>query len=171
MNEEMLASRVKTMQVVALALASGVTIFLLIALLVLRSGTILGENPWSVKDPLVLVGVLMALSVVPMSLFLPRMLDRQTLQTLAPPAPGAAGATMEDLENRLAAAYQSRMIVSNALVEGVGLANGIFYFLTGSGISLLCAVLCIALLWMKIPTRSQVQDWMSRMREEMIGSR
>ena len=67
----------------------------------------------------------------------------------------------QDQAQRLFAAFQVKTIVGCALLEGAGFFNLIVYMTQASILSIVCAVVCVALIAARFPTRSHVLHWIA----------
>lgn len=165
----------RTMKIVTGAMVAGVVVFLLVALLAIRSGKMLAQDPWDLADPLVLVGAVMALAAIPASVFVPDAITRpaalKALETAEKPArkPGKFASRPDSADwgpdaGRLIPFFQTRTIVRGALLEGAAFFNTIAYMQTGSGIALGFVALLIALLVANIPTENRLLLWIDGIR-------
>jgi hypothetical protein len=170
--EDLFALRVRTMQVVAGALIGGVAIFAAIAWYLVDQNGPLGQVPAPGELPTLSVVVLALLGIcVPLSLFLPNMILRGTLQRVAagtwtpPPAniyTGADPTLYASDEVRLLLARQTLMIVACVLLESVGMLATIAYVLEGQSFALTIAAVALALMLFQFPTQGRVRDWLER---------
>lgn len=162
------AAQLLTMKIIAGSLIVGVTMLLLIALLVFRSGKPLADAPWALTDPLVLVGAVVALSMIPVSVFLPDQFARPAAAQVVAQKPtipaDPAWQEWGSHARELLPIFQTRMIIRAALLEGAAFLNGIVYMLSGSGIALALAVALILVMAWNFPTGDRVRNWLETAR-------
>jgi hypothetical protein len=80
-----------------------------------------------------------------------------------PSSPAGSGLSRDMIS--LTGAYQIRLIVGAALIEGVTFFLLIAYLLEGQWVSLLVAVLGLLLLAAKFPTTTRVTSWLESQQE------
>lgn len=139
---------VRVMQIITVALVSGVVIFSLIAVFVVGA---LKERP---------NGQLISLLAVGMSVFafvghlvVPRILVRQAVQNVNPDDAGA-----------LCGIYQTQMIVGLALLEGMAFFNIIACIIEHNWWSLAVAGCLVLWMLMAFPSRDRVEQWIETQR-------
>lgn len=156
---------VRTLQIIHLALAMGVSFFLVIAVVVLRQGSFFGANPWSVTSPMTLVALLFGASAIVGHLLFPNLVVAARRKDLA-----RSEATEEADFGAMVMLYTTQKIVGSALLEGAAFFNVIVYFLDGTALPLLFALLLLGVLISRIPTRDGMTMWVdhqvAQLREE-----
>jgi hypothetical protein len=164
-----LSLRVRTMQIIAGALAAGSTIVLGIAVFLVQSRQGEGVNANPDQLPVVsLVAVVMLLIQIPMAVSLPAMITSKALANLADHAPDTHvaapgqvgyGLPVGDREYLLGV-RQTTMIISMALVEGASFVGSIAYIVEGRLFVLTVSLVGILLILASFPTRDRVQMWL-----------
>lgn len=177
--EPSLAARVRTAQIIAVALILGSTTFLgIVIFLVQKGGEIgkLGEGDLPILS-LLAVGFLVvqaSLVVAWPNLVVPRQLN--TLAASAPdkhvmPAmPRQSGGPISDA-GFLFTTYLMLMIVRMALLEGTSFFASIAYLLEGRPLALAVSVLAILGLLALFPTEGRVSRWLAQKRGEVADLR
>jgi hypothetical protein len=111
--------------------------------------------------------------LLPLSFILPGLVATQSLRAGAaggpdagssptknvPAAPGAAGSP--------AAAFQTSAIVGGALNEGAAFFAGIAYLIEQNPIALVVALILLAALVARFPTRGRVDRWIAQQEEKL----
>lgn len=158
-----------TAGIITFSLTAGVVIFAAIVLLVLRSGRPFEADSWSPTGTLTTLGLVVAATMIPVAIVLPRVIARRSVaSTAAPPAaesPGFEGWGPGAVE--LLPALMTSHIVRLALLEGAALLNVVAYMQEGKAISLAAAGLLAVLMMSTFLTESRVRDWLDRMRDSL----
>jgi hypothetical protein len=147
----------RTMRIIALAMISGT----LIALAILLSVRQVGKPP---PDPPILSYMFLAIGAtnLALSLVVPNVLAQAACKRIAQGTwtapPGGANLFATDV-TKLWSVYQTRLIIGLALVEAAALMLAIAYFAEGILACLVVALIAIAFLAMRVPTRSGVDRW------------
>lgn len=136
---------IKTLQVVFVAMAAGITIFAVIVLM-------LNKPPSQPGTAYLLAGVLALVAVSESIAFVAiRQVFLAPLRATwaqSPPADPAGSAT---------GAYTTLSLIRGALVEAVGLLAPVFALVTGRPLFMIAAAAAVALLLISIPTGSRLQ--------------
>lgn len=145
--------KVRISQIITVALITGAVLFLLFAL-------------WSKKATLdgamgMLngVGMLFALMAFGGSMLIPDVVAKASLEQLDPEE--FATLNNEDRFLRLAPIFETRNIVSCALIEGAAYLNILAYFLEPFVGSLVVVAALLALLFTRYPTANTFQNWIA----------
>jgi hypothetical protein len=156
---------VRTLQIIHGALAAGVSFFLAIVVLMIRKGEILGKQPWSVTPMITMVAILFAVAAIVAHVVIPSLLVTSQRKAMAKTAKTEQG----DFDG-MVALYTTQKIVAAALLEGAAFFNTIAYFLEGTAIPLLLALLLVVLILNRIPSRDGMTRWidaqLAQLREE-----
>jgi hypothetical protein len=156
---------VRTLQIIHIALAMGVASFLVIAVVVMRRGAFFGKDPWSVTSPLTLVAIVFAAMAIAAHALVPNLVVTARRKELA----RAKKAETADFEG-IVALYTTQKIIGAALLEGAAFFNTIAYFLEGTALPLLFALLLLGILLSRIPSRDGMTMWiegqLAQLREE-----
>ena len=164
-NGDPVGTVVRTLQIIHIALAMGVGVFLAMSVLVLRSGKLFAPDPWTLgaSTPLSLIAVLFAVVLLIAHIAVPRAMTQTQRRALARGQSTIEGGVGQSSEPAfLLALYQTQMIVGSALVEGAAFFATIVYFVEGKAIPLILAAGLLALLLSRIPTRSGTEAWLDR---------
>jgi len=156
---------VRTLQIIHVALATGVLFFLAITVLVLREGELLGKQPWAVTLLITLVAVLFGAAAIVAHMVLPGLIVSSQRKALArTPRTGA-----EDFES-MVMLYQTQKIIGSTFLEGAAFFNVIAYLLEGTALPLILTLLLLVLLVSRIPSRDGMRRWidaqLAQLREE-----
>jgi hypothetical protein len=166
-NDEFI-KRVRTMQIIASAIVSGLIIFLVIAAVSGNRGR--GRDGQNGLTMLTLV----SLAALPIggaaSFLLPGIVARSLVRRAASGNWPPGGVALSD-DEQLLAAYQTALICGLAPLEGAGFCAGVAYFTEGSVLALLCAALAAGLMLLRFPTVSRVADWVQRNRRDLSEQR
>ena len=158
-QQEHLAQAVRPMQIIVGALAAGVLSFLVIVLIISRGAQ---------ADPF-LTYIALGFAVLAFAgwVVVPQLVTSQARRSLAKgdtasfAAHAALPAELREV-GQLAAAFQTRLIVANALVEGAAFFSLVAYMLEGQRLCLGVAIVFVLLIISQIPTRNRLQEWVSR---------
>jgi hypothetical protein len=147
------------MQIVAGALIGGVVIFAAIVLYLVDQNGPQGQVPAPGDLPILSIVALVMLGIsVLLSLVLPNMILRGTMQRIAAGAPMATQYAGD--ENRLLQARQKITIVACALLEPAGMMASIAYLLEGQSFALTTAAVVVAFMLFQFPTQGRVRAWL-----------
>jgi hypothetical protein len=168
MDSDKLARRVSLMQIIAGAMIAGVVAFTLIAVVMVRGNGGAGLAPPEDRPILTFLAIGLLCVNVPLSLVLPDTILRRTIHAIAAGALTPKWANPEPdtrtPDDRLLAARQTGMIISLALLEGVGFLAGMAYLLEGQLYALGVVVVAVVLMAWHFPTQTGVQNWLERHR-------
>jgi hypothetical protein len=170
-DEPGLALRIKVMRIILLALMASVGLFLLIAVWLRNQGVV----PVAPVPIVTYVGFAFAAGLLAAIRYVPNRIVAATRRNLAMiPADltrraGHAGLSPD--VGVLLAAYQTRLIIVAALIEGIAYYFLVAYLLDGLWISLVMAGVCLAVLATQFPTEDGVQRWLERQRELLLYDR
>jgi hypothetical protein len=163
-----LALRIWTMQIIAGAMVLGVSVFLVIALVLRGAGNMLQPPDTSLISYVALAFGIMIL--VPYCL-VPNIVAKAAIRQSARyrnagGAESTAGPSNTE-PSELCAVFQTRLIISAALLEGVAFFALIAYIAEGQQLSLIQAIVFLGGLLLQFPTRSKVERWIEK-QQEMI---
>jgi hypothetical protein len=145
----------RTTQIISVALAMGVAIFLGIVIVLGKDKALQGNELVSY------FGLLFAVLTLVAAKFVPEVVARSGVRSIA-------GRDSElDVIERLAGVYQTTVIIRGALLEGAAFLNGVFFMIFGHPLNLFVAAILLAALLFAIPTRRRVLDWMQRQRDAL----
>ena len=152
-----LATAVKPMQIVLVALALGVIVFL-VAVVVLTDKP--AEDPF-----LTYVGLAFGVIAFLAWLIVPNALASNARRTIAAGqnpswAQGVSQQAAGDV-GQLAGVYQIRLIVASALLEGAAFFNLVAYLIEAHQLSLVAAVVLVVIMLCQFPTYNRLADWVS----------
>lgn len=160
------AKALLTMRIIWGALLQGVVVFAVIAIALIRNGEVLGADPFTLSDPLVLVGIVLGMACLVASYIMPPVVASSALKQVRKAEAGAkkvpgweewpAGSP------RYFMVFQTAFIVRAAILEAPTFFNLIAYMQTGSGIALVLAGVLMLFLAMLFPTETAVRDWVER---------
>jgi hypothetical protein len=155
------------LRVIVVTLTAGVSMFLLIAVFVLRSGKPFSEVPWSIDSPLTLVALVLAAAALTGSFLLPSLIASTRIRQLTPnPNSGGEGGwqswSVKGRAPELFAIYHTGVVIGAAMLEGAAFFALIVYFLEGVAPPLLVAAVLLVALASRFPTRSRVEEWITR---------
>ncbi|MCI0491954.1 MAG: hypothetical protein L0Z07_03340 [Planctomycetes bacterium] len=157
----------RTMQIIVASLAGGVAVFFALVLII----TVRGAINAPANHPLVTyVAAGFAVTIFAIWAIVPGLVTSQNRKSivegrtlwLAWPARQSPGA--EDLADigPMAVAYQTRLIIAAALLEGAAFLNLIAYMLERQSLSLVIAGVLWLMLLSHVPTVSRVENWLER---------
>lgn len=169
---------VRISQIIVLALAVGVVVFLALAIVLVAQGTFgPGADDLNAPAPengemlfvmdltliLFLIGNMIARMIVPGLIVAQQRRKIVSGQSIPPAGPGAENlaSSIERMGDagRLMGVYQVKTIIAAALLEGTAFFAIIVFIVTQSMIGLAVAILMILGLMFHIPTRSSVIHW------------
>jgi hypothetical protein len=149
---------VRTAQIIAAALVMGCSFFLLVGVFVRATGKngLLAANPWNVLPPeglISLIALFVSAGVLAASFVVPNAIATAARQAKGktPPEDAALG--------RFDGIFLNQMIVGMALLEGGAFFNGIAFLLEGRIPNILAALVLIALIVAKFPTRAAMDSF------------
>jgi len=151
---------VRTMQIIAAALMTGVLLFLLVVLVITQGDVFSTKSP-----PLITViaagfGFLMLVN----HFVIPGIVSQTQLRKAAETK--LLQQDEETTSQRVVAVYQTQLIIGLALLEGAAFFNLIALLIGRSIFSLGIAVVLLCLMLIKFPTRDRVSFWVQdRLRE------
>lgn len=150
------AQRVRTMQIIALALMMGVVFFGVVALFI-------GINKQPGDPFLAIFAAVFAGIMTVTAMFAPSLVARsQGMQDAidkAHPANDAVESSQAREAAKLAAVYQTKMIITLALYEGAAFFNLVVYIDVVQWWSLAIAGGLLALMAISFPTRQRIDNW------------
>lgn len=97
--------------------------------------------------------------MVVLSLFLRQQMASRLIGQLAEPGP-------TDWRAALAGVYQTRTIVTNAVLEGAGIFNGVACIVEGHWLSLAIMGVMVALMALTFPSQSQFEAWAEQVQRD-----
>jgi hypothetical protein len=119
------------------------------------------------------IAVGMAAIMLPLSFILPGIVANQSLRAAAAsgtaggPSPTTASAKAPGAVGGPAAAFQTSAIVGGALNEGAAFFAGIAYLIEQNVIALVVAVILLAVMVVRFPTRERVDRWIAQQEEKL----
>ena len=146
---------VLTAQIIVAALFAGCLFFMLIVLVIGRgqfSSAELGLN----KQPMTLIGLVVAFGILAVRLVLPGVVTTQMLRQLAPRE------SKEPDWKDLFGVYQTTLIIKAAMVEGAIFLLLVMHMIERSPWTLALAVAFLVILLLHMPTVPRVDDWIER---------
>jgi hypothetical protein len=165
--EDQFSRRVWTMQIIAATLIGGVVILAAVALYLVDTNGPMAPAPapdtWPVLS---VVALVMLVTCVPLSIFIPNMVLRGMVQRIAAARPTATGEGEPDPPARdevtLLGVRQMTMIISFALLEGAGTMAGIAYMLEAQSFALTTVVVTVLFMLFQFPTQGRIREWLER---------
>jgi hypothetical protein len=164
--------RMRTMQIIAGALLTGVLLFIPIALVHVQL-----QQKAPVRDLPVLsvVAVVMLASCAPLAFLLPAIRTRSALQRIA----AGTWQTPPDLDPeqyanvpvRLLFIRQLNLLIGLALLEGAAFMGCIAYMLEAHPISAGVVGVAVGLMVLQFPTRGRVRVWLERQMDQLAQLR
>jgi len=163
-RESLLEKRILVMRIIMGSLVTGPLIFLFVAI-ILRE---MGQMANAPELPLLtLTAIPFAIIQLTASFLMPRLMAanarRQFTQGTHAPVQEMGGSSTDT--EKLCGAYQTGMIVGAALLEGMTLFLLIAYLIEGVPWALFAAIVFLALLAIRFPSRSGVERWVEAQRE------
>jgi len=185
----------RTTQTIVGALIAGITMFLLIVAFLVHGagfgaaaaprGQAGAANPPGTADPargqqaaesiplLTYIAAGMGAILLPMSFILPGVIATQTLRSGAAPragdgsSPPKTSAPASVVPASPAAAFQTSTIIGAAMDEGAAFFAGIVYLIEQNPIALVVALVLLAALVVRFPTRNRVERWIAQQEEKL----
>lgn len=160
-RREYLGQAIKTIQIIALALISGVIIFSLIVLLLSK------EDQEPVETPiLAYIGAVLGLIAVVTAPVLSRVFSMSMRQAVVEGTQVKPGGPKPNPESEgdvssLVAVYQFQQLVSRAILEGAAFLNLIAYMTESQSMSLVFAVLLLITMFFRFPTPGNLESWVT----------
>jgi hypothetical protein len=157
-DQPFVTSSVRTGQIIVLALATGVLVFMALVFFVLRQPVRAGNQ--HILTPY--IAVPMTIVALGLSLVVPRLITRSGLQQIArssPPVPN--GAEPSD-KVKLVQIHLSTIIIGAAVTEGVGFFDVICYMLEGVPLAGALAVIMVIATLRNFPTQASVEAWLEQ---------
>ncbi len=166
--ETIVGGLLRTCQIITFALMSGCMLFLAMVLLLPGLG---GQGQAGTEPILTWISVGGAVLMVLVGLVVPDLVGRQQVRRLrtagtlpayqGSPVPLPTGPAREGYI--VASAYQTRLIIRLALLEGAAFFSLIAHMLERQWPSLLVAVVLLGLMAANFPTRGRLDHWMEEM--------
>jgi len=166
-------------QIIIGSLISGVTIFLLIVVFLVHFagfGALAGPNPPATAQSIpfiTYIAVGMAAILLPLSFILPGLVATQSLRSAAGGGPDGGSSPTKDAASTPgavggpAAAFQTSAIIGGALNEGAAFFAVIAYLIEQNPIALVTALILLAALVVRFPTRGRVDRWIALQEEKL----
>ena len=145
------------LRIIHVVMSLGILMFLVVAVLVMRHGEVLGKDPWSVTTPMTMIAVISAAMAIVAHVVVPNLAVNAQRRALARGT--KADDTPSDAE-ALMALFTTQVIIGTAIIEGAALLNTVVYFLEGTAVPLLLAVLLLGILLSRIPSRDAMTTWL-----------
>jgi hypothetical protein len=159
---------IRVAQIITIALALGVSIFLAVAVLVLRRGRPFAADPWDPSSPMTAMAlVFAAAALVGHAVIQGVMVNGQRRGLAQGKLPegmdeGPMASRKATETAALLAIFQTGHIVGSAMLEGAAFFATIVYFLEGKAVALLAALVLVGAILAKFPTRTRVEEWLDR---------
>ena len=138
-------------QIIVAALCMGVLTFTGVALM--RDGFQVVLQPTLTT----LIGVFAAVSAIAMSFIIPAIVSHLSASRLS-----SAHHSTDENVTKLFSVYQVQLILGCAFLEGAAFLNVFLYQTSHTIFSLASAAICVALMLVRIPTKSKIQAWIAR---------
>lgn len=152
-----LTNQLRAMRIIIVALCLGVLGFMGIAVYLRWSGQ---AQPLPATPVISYVGAAFAAGILPTALFLPRLLERTWRRQLAGDAGRAAAeAPPATHDQRWWMLYQTRMIISAALLEAPAFFLLVAYLIEGQVWTVLMALAFVTGIAWKYPSQESVERW------------
>jgi hypothetical protein len=155
-----------TLQIILGALASGLTTYLVVVL-VIRGLPEAGGEP----GLLTYCSIGFFLMMLVASSIVPRVIVQAHVGQISrgawKPTSNSANVDFSSESMQLLAVYQTQAIVRWAMLEGAGFFALTAYQLEGHWLSMAAAMLALALLLLHFPTRGRAENWSQRQREHV----
>lgn len=165
--DEALNPQLRVVQVIVSALVAGALSFLIITVFMASKTGPASEAKTTEGSPLIFyVGLAATVLAIMARLVVPNAIEAAGRRALAAeplPHPGTP-ADRSNLDGRLMALYQRRLIVAAALIEGPTFLLSTAYMLEHSQAALIVAMVMIALIAIHFPTQSRVSNWLAHQR-------
>ncbi len=154
--------QVRLCKIIAGALIGGVTMFLamVVSLRVGGGKGFLAAEPWNIAPPraiISLIGLAMAAMMMTMAPIVARLVTASLRAKMVAGKPVDPQATGTGRQGELRLLYQMRMIIVLAMIEGATFFNLIAFLLEGKLPNLIAALVLIALMVVRFPTRGSVE--------------
>lgn len=141
-----------TTRIVVGALMAGLLSFSIVAFIV-------GENKGGQPGIISYIGVGFFVLMILVSLVMSKLSVSQSIKLIAAEQP-------EDWRTQLAPVFSSKVIMSNAPLEGSGFFNCIAYIIDGHWMSLAIVFAILAMMAMTFPSQSQFESWAEQVQRE-----
>lgn len=168
------AGFVRVSQIIAFSLASGVSVFLAVALSLRYSKGLFAPNPWDVMPPRNIVSfmaLMMAAIVTVLSFAIPRQIAGNMRRVVASGKSAHGLGEFRGETSELLGVYQTQMIIGLALLEGGAFFNGVAYLIEGHAPNLIAAVVLLLLILARFPTEQKIEDWAEVQRQALLEER
>ncbi len=192
-DEASIGGAVRQGQIIVIALALGVTAFLVLAIVVNPGANPVGpaagagaaaprQGP-DVGQLLTWIAVAMTATLLPLSFIVPELIAGQNRRAIAagkwtlPQGRGGAQVSLYSPEalatdaGKLAVVYSIQLIVGAALNEAPAFLAGVAYLIGKDPIALGGGLALVGVLLARIPTRQRVASWIERQEELLISER
>ena len=143
----------RVMQIISAALMMGVLSFFSVVL-VITKGEVLG---FKAPDMISLLAAGFGLVMFVNHLVIPNVVSNQQLKSAA--EKGLAKDDDETQKLKVAAIYQTRLIVGLAMLEGAAFFNLVALLIEKNGLNLIFVIVILGLMVLKFPTRTNVSWW------------
>jgi hypothetical protein len=170
-QEARLSAYLRTMRIIVLTLAMGILAFGVVAVVIRLEGP---NQP--VPDPplITFIGLPFAASLFVLQGVVPNLIAAGMRRRLAAgkwPPPGMAKSAPADDTGKLCMLYQVRLLIGAALAESAAFFLLIAYLLEGQIVALAGAAVMLALVLVRFPSRSGLEDWLSDQQEQLRQQR
>ncbi len=161
-----------TIGIITFALVTGVAMFAVIVIAVVRSKQVFEGDPWALEGTLTPIALLFAASMIPMSLLIPNLIAKQQFQGMkgATLAAGGESAGFEGWGRaaaELLPIFTTTHIIRMALLEGAAFFCLIAFMIEGKALALLAAAILLILMIAAYPTQSRVRNWLEEARNQL----
>jgi hypothetical protein len=155
-DDNLIRNHCRTIQIISFAMLMGVALFLgVVAIVVIGNNNQPAPGGQGGALPILSMVAVVVLAIdVPLSFIIPRIMASNAVRQLA---------TSPDSDTRaLLAIRQSTVIISRALLEGVGLLGCIAFLVEMHWLALVAALVVIALMLLTFPTFRKTREWVDR---------
>lgn len=165
-DDTLLRPRIRVMQIIAGAIITGLTGFLVVAILC-RGQFGGGQGLGAIAGIPLLTALSLGMLIVetPIAFVVPRNLLEKSMRSIT------AQAQPEAEASQLLAVRQTTMIITMALFEGVGFLACIATLLEGHILAVSVAVICIAIMITNFPTEGRLRYWLDEQQRRLSEAR
>ncbi len=170
-------SRLRTMQIIAFAILSGVGFFVVVAVYLVgvqnggRGLAVRGHTPILSLLAIVFLSVAAVVSFILPQAFMRSQLRRMAAGTWRPSLSTRGGAVPTTEAGQLLQVRQTALILGLAIIEGASFFAAIAYLMEGQWWALVLAVIGICLMLARFPTEGGVRNWLEEQSNALAGMR
>jgi hypothetical protein len=157
-SREQLTRQLATMRIIAGALCAGVLIF---------TGIVLVLEQGAAEEPvLAFVAILVSVGAVLAAVWVPRMIGAPARVAPADAPAGERNSALPESDqtqrvSQALARYQTRLIVSLAMLEGAAFLNLVAYMVEGQMVNVAVALVLWLLMLLQFPSRARTENWIA----------